>query len=1056
VTVALQPVGTSEATAGVLASLAQTLGGIPRVLLHDTDGSVGVEPVVQPSSSEMPQLADRSARLQLFGEIARGGMGAVLKGRDVDLGRDLAVKVLLEKHSDHPDLMRRFIEEAQIAGQLQHPGIVPIYELGAFADRRPYFAMKLVKGRTLAAVLADRGEASCDRMGLLGILLQVAQTMAYAHARGVIHRDLKPSNIMVGSFGEVQVMDWGLAKVLPKGGRADDATAGQDGSETVIATPRSGSDPDLSQAGSVMGTPAYMAPEQARGEVDAIDKRADVFALGSMLCEVLTGEPAFTGRSSAEIQRKAARGDLDDAWTRLESCEADVELVSLAIDCLAPEPDDRPREASVFVDRLSSYLRSIEQRLRAAELQRAAEHARAEEAEQRAQVERQRRRYQVGLAASLLMLSVVGGLSFSYWMRQRQAWEARVTMEVQQAVFLRDYAAAEPQVVSRWEAARRRIDEARRKLIDLDAPAALETLQPLGQEVQAGWNAARRVTRLIETLTEAQTNAVRSPNGAEDFFASAFHEAGLDLHAMTPAALGAAIRGLPEPVMRAVVAALDDWALWRRLWAPTHSQWRQPLEAARAADQDPFRDRVRAALLESDAATRTATLRALVVDPKSAELSPHSAVLLARALCEEDEVPTQAAAALLRAVAVRHPEDFMVNLALANILLLQTPPAREEAVGYLRAARALRSAGGNALVRVLKILGRADEAAAVAADLYDRRGGSWTQLAYACLSNHQSRVPSSMIDAILATGRQAVERFPDRSSTHAMLGTALLARGQREEAIGELRAALQRTRTGEARDSEGTRAVFHLDPPPNLSLNDPLFGKLVPILPQFVHDLLGIALREKGDFAAALAEFQAAHKINGTYSITETLVAQTEPMARLTGRLAAVLRSADRPTDVEELRTFATMAYHVRHYNTAASLFAAVPESKVGPAPQGVNSKLVDDRYNAACASALASCGQGQDAPPQDDPGRALRRRQAMQWLRANLALRDSQRQPAAAGGLALAHWEHDPDLEGVRDAKALEVLPEKERRAWQALWAEVERRVSIDAARSWLGASVF
>ena len=135
---------------GSLASLAGSLGGIPHVLLRDTDPGTGPDPLIQPASAEMPSSADRPARLQLLGEIARGGMGAILKGRDPDLGRDLAVKVLLEAHRDDPELVRRFIEEAQIGGQLQHPGIVPVYELGAFADRRPYFAMKLVKGRTLA------------------------------------------------------------------------------------------------------------------------------------------------------------------------------------------------------------------------------------------------------------------------------------------------------------------------------------------------------------------------------------------------------------------------------------------------------------------------------------------------------------------------------------------------------------------------------------------------------------------------------------------------------------------------------------------------------------------------------------------------------------------------------------------------------------------------------------------------------------------------------------------------------------------------------------------
>src|SRR5262249_29249169 len=155
-------------------------------------------------------------------------------------GRDLAVKVLLEELRDKPDLVRRFVEEAQITGQLQHPGIAPVYELGALADRRPYFTMKLVKGRTLADLLRDREGPDLGVPRLLGIFDQVAHTVAYAHARGVIHRDLKPSNVMVGSFGEVQVMDWGLAKVLPRGGVVDDATAGKRTEETVIATARSG------------------------------------------------------------------------------------------------------------------------------------------------------------------------------------------------------------------------------------------------------------------------------------------------------------------------------------------------------------------------------------------------------------------------------------------------------------------------------------------------------------------------------------------------------------------------------------------------------------------------------------------------------------------------------------------------------------------------------------------------------------------------------------------------------------------------------------------------
>jgi hypothetical protein len=162
----------------VLLMLDDAVGPVPRVLLRATETEAET-PVVRPGSGATK--VESSGRYQMVGEIARGGMGAIFKGRDTDLGRDLAMKVLLDQHRDHPELVRRFVEEAQIGGQLQHPGIVPVYELGTFADRRPFFTMKLVKGRTLAALLASRQAPADDRPRLLSIFEQVCQTVAYAH-----------------------------------------------------------------------------------------------------------------------------------------------------------------------------------------------------------------------------------------------------------------------------------------------------------------------------------------------------------------------------------------------------------------------------------------------------------------------------------------------------------------------------------------------------------------------------------------------------------------------------------------------------------------------------------------------------------------------------------------------------------------------------------------------------------------------------------------------------------------------------------------------------------
>ena len=404
----------------VLKSLGATLNQVPRVSLREPVEE-GDEPVQRSSSPEIPNQPSGS-RYQLHGEIARGGMGAVLHGRDTDLGRDLAVKVLLDTHKDKPEVVQRFVEEAQIGGQLQHPGIAPVYELGQFADQRPFFSMKLVKGDTLSKLLSNRDDPAAERSKLIGIFEQVCQTMAYAHSRGVIHRDLKPANIMVGAFGEVQVMDWGLAKVLSDGGAADEKTARRkQNGETMIQTMRSvgsdapgtvGSVGSKTQMGSVMGTPAYMPPEQALGEIDVLDQRADVFGLGAILAEILTGRPPYVADDSTQIYRMASRGKLGDCFTRLDECGADSELVSLAKRCLELEPAHRPKDANALAEQVTGYLESVETKLRESEIERAGEAARVVE---------QRKRFRVTLRLGVAALAIlIVGIATTAW----QAWKA--------------------------------------------------------------------------------------------------------------------------------------------------------------------------------------------------------------------------------------------------------------------------------------------------------------------------------------------------------------------------------------------------------------------------------------------------------------------------------------------------------------------------------------------------------------------------------------------------------------------------------------------------------
>ena len=749
-------------------------------MLRDTWPAEGPSPMVLPSSSEMPELHEGPGRLQLFGEIARGGMGAILKGRDPDLGRDLAVKVLLDTHRDNPDLVLRFVEEAQIAGQLQHPGVVPVYELGQFADFRPYFSMKLVRGRTLAEVLRDRLDPGHDLSTHVATWLQICQTMAYAHARGVIHRDLKPSNVMLGNFGEVQVMDWGLAKVLPRGGIVDDASTVKPAAyESAVSTARSGrgADSDLSLGGVVLGTPSYMAPEQARGETDRLDERCDVFALGSILCEILTGKPAFSGRTSGEIHLKATEADLSDALARLDVCRADAELVILAKDCLAAELEHRPRDAGVVAARGLAYVGSLERRMRQAELERAAETARAEEAGHRVLVERQRRRYQLGLAASVVVLSVLGGLSFTLWAQQRQARIARAEWALNEATSKRDKAQDKPDDPTSWMAAAQAVSDAAAAVNEAGVPEIVERLAVLRGDVRSRLEAARRDRALLDAVASVRSSKQDlRHSGADAEYTRAFREAGLDVDGESAEEVGGKLR-VRSGVVDAAVAALDDWALERRAGNQPMSRWRRPLEAARAADPDRFRDRARAALLQSDPKVQETELRALAADPAAAQLPPPSALLLAAALRKLKAF--EPAVALLRAVTGRHPDDVWANYGLAETLFELNPTARDEAVRYYTAARALRPETAHVLAHLLNTMGRGDEAVIVFADLADRRPHDSRNLTcYGDLLTGRARPEAAgILERAVLEGRAEVDVKPDDALAHRNLGLALSSLG---------------------------------------------------------------------------------------------------------------------------------------------------------------------------------------------------------------------------------------------------------------------------------------
>jgi serine/threonine-protein kinase len=771
-------------------------------------------------------------RYELGEEVGRGGMGAVLRARDPHLNRELAVKVL-RGDPGGPERLRRFVEEAQVCSQLQHPGIVPVHDLGVLPDGRPFIAMKLVRGRTLAELLKGRAGPADDLPRYLGVFEAVCQAVAYAHSKGVIHRDLKPHNVMVGAFGEVQVMDWGLAKVLrPRGAAAD---AAEETAASMIRTVRSDS-ADASRTGQALGTPAYMAPEQARGEVDSLDERCDVFGLGAILCETLTGAAPFAG-SSGEAHARAMRGDLGDAFGRLDGCGADAELVALAKRCLAPEAGPRPRDAGAVAAAVTAYQEAVRERLREAELGRAAQQARAEEAQARARAERRARRLTAALAVALL-LAAAGGLWLQRQRAARRAEEAR-----QEEALRRDVGAALDQAVrfrqgGHFPEALALLGQARWRLEE-GGP------EDLRGEVGRALADAELVRQLDAARLRAYTFAGPGLDraGGERAYAAAFAAAGLGREDDDAEVVAARVRA--SAVRAEVVAALDDWS---GIAGPTpRREWL--MAVARGADPDPERDRLRQPALWRD---KAALLR-LAGEARPEGLSPQMAGALGWALHANggDPVP------LLRGALVRHPGDFWLHLQLG--VVLHQAKQWDEALTCYRVALALRPQAGavhNDLANALQLRGQLGEAVSH----YEEALRLDPQLAPAHNNLAVALEKKGRWDEAVRHYEEALRLDPNDPLAHNNFGVALKSRGRVAEAVRHYEEALRLDpRYASAHNNLATalqeqgqfgEAIRH-------------FKEAIGLDPQYAsaHYNLGVALQTRGDLAGAIRQYEEAIRL---------------------------------------------------------------------------------------------------------------------------------------------------------------------------------------------------
>jgi tetratricopeptide (TPR) repeat protein len=770
-------------------------------LVLDSRAKLG--PGDQPTVEGIPPEVEspHTSPIQLPGydvleELGHGGMGEVWRVRDCGFGRDLAVKVMKANLVCRQEYVQRFVSEARICGGLTHPFIVPVHAMGRLPDGRPFYSMKLVAGQTLADLLGGRPAPAEGRMALVQVFGQVCQAVAFAHGKGVIHRDLKPDNVMVGEHGEVQVMDWGVAKVLPG---ADPSFPTGSGSSDEVVEETGREEGDGTPAGGVLGTLPYMAPEQARGQVEEVDPRSDVFGLGAILCEVLTGEPPYTGPNDAAVQRKATAADLGEALQRLRGCAADPELIELAERCLAPSKVDRPADAGQVAAAVAKHQSGVQERLRRAQLERAAAQARAEEAKATVVAERRARRLTLGLAAAILLVAVAGGTVA--WVVQQQ------------------YAAAVARQRAADEKARTAMDQVREKLrvgreandlvlladAQKDAHRAADIAAGAGDAVRA--EAAVLRQHVKDTLNQAQQNSelqtalldVSKPRetriyerGAEgvllvmarpsvdEQFAAAFRRWGVDLDHEPPGEVIARFQGLPGPVLQDVVAGLDEWALERRRKERPEAEWRRLHDLADRLDGDDHRREVRRIRVSGE----LHRLRELAeqIDPQREPVP--GVVMLARAL--------EVAGATLRAEEVLHsalaarPGDVVLLNALGKFQERRQPAHLGQALECYQAARAVRSDLGIALGEALSKAGRGKEAEDVLRDLVRLKPDNPEFPLHLGLLLHEQK---NLAEAVVAF-RKAIDIRPDYYKAYNNLGNALADQKKLDEAVTAYRKAI--------------------------------------------------------------------------------------------------------------------------------------------------------------------------------------------------------------------------------------------------------------------------
>ncbi len=771
-------------------------------------------------------LPAEGMRYEVLRPHARGGLGLLSVARDAELGREVALKEMLDQVADDPASRDRFVREAEVTGGLEHPGIVPVYGLGRYADGRPYYAMRFVRGETLEDAIKKlhAGEEGYTLRGLLTRFVAVCNAVAYAHSRGVIHRDIKPANIMLGSFGETLVVDWGLAKVV---GRSTGSKGDMPAEGTLQVT---GGDGRATRAGSLLGTPQFMSPEQARGEVDTLTPATDVYSLGATLYCLLTGGPPVRGADAVEILEKVWRGE----WSAPRHVKSSVPraLDAVCRKAMALRPEGRCGSALELADDVERWL--------------ADEPVRAWREPWTVRAARWRRRHRalvVGTAAAALVALLLGGAGLAWWQQERARRWAGAEGYLTQVDDL--------QARERWAEARVALEQADDRLGG-GGPA----------DLRRRLEEARSNLELVARLDGIRQKAITQFSGPTSFdtaapdrdYEAAFGEAGLGVPGTDPEVTARLVAD--SPVRNAVVAALDHWAQVaagpRRAWA---------LGVARRAAPDPWLDRLRDPAAWED----EATLSQLARTASAEKVTPALAGALGGRLRRAGEGEN-----LLRAAQALRPGDFYLNFNLASVLAANGRAAQAE--GFYRAAISLRPDTSPAyfnLGRLLVQQGRMAEAEPLlekAFENYTKPLGMKPEVARAWAVDNFGDLYESYgkLDEAAAICRKAIEVEAGNAIAHRALGWVLQRRGKFDEAADRYREAIELDPRN-ARSLAALGWVLHRQGKPGEA--EPLIRKAIALDPGnavFRNDL-GVVLQNLGKLDEAAAALRRAAELDPTF-----------------------------------------------------------------------------------------------------------------------------------------------------------------------------------------------